>query len=67
MPSTPIRVTAGRVSDGLGLSWSGGQPPYTVQVRETLVGPWRDLLTTSATTVTIPVTNAASFFRIGGR
>jgi len=67
IPSTPIQVAASRLADGLGLTWSGGQPPYTVQVRDTLIAPWRDLLTTSATTASIPMTNGAAFFRIGGR
>ena len=66
-PATPIRVSAGLSAAGLGLTWSGGQAPYTVQVRETLVAPWRDLVTTSTTSATVPLTNTAAFFRIGGR
>lgn len=67
VPTTPIRVSAALSANGLGLTWSGGQAPYTVQVRETLVAPWRDLLTTSTTSATVPLTNTAAFFRIGGR
>ena len=67
VPTTPIRVSAVLSANGLGLSWSGGQGPYTVQVRDTLVAPWRDLITTGATTATVPLTNTAAFFRIGGR
>jgi hypothetical protein len=66
-PATPIRVSAGLSADGLGLTWSGGQAPYTVQVRETLIVPWRDLVTTSTTSATVPLTNTAAFFRIGGQ
>ncbi len=66
-PTTPIRVSAGLSANGLGLSWSGGQGPYTVQMRDTLAAPWRDLITTGATNTTVPLTNAAAFFRIGGR
>jgi hypothetical protein len=66
VPTTPIRVAVTLTGNTLGLSWSGGLPPYSVQVRSALDGPWQNLLTTNDLKTTVPVTNSATFFRISG-
>jgi hypothetical protein len=65
VPTSPIRLNVSLSGNALGLSWSGGQAPYTLQTRSALTGAWQNLLTTGATTVTVPLTNSAAFFRIG--
>ena len=64
-PTTPIRVTTSLSGNTLSLAWTGGKAPYTVQTRGTLNAPWKDLLQTSATSVTVSATNSAAFFRVG--
>jgi uncharacterized repeat protein (TIGR03803 family) len=59
------------VSQGtnLVLNWSGGQPPYSVQMATNLVSPaWQNLggLMTNTTLLVTP-TNAAAFYRIQGQ
>jgi hypothetical protein len=66
VPTTPIRVAVTLSGNTLGLSWTGGLPPYSVQVRSALDAPWQNLLTTNTLTAPIPVTNAAAFFRVSG-
>ena len=66
VPTTPIRVAVTLSGNTLGLSWTGGLPPYSVQVRSALDAPWQNLLTTNTLTTPIPVTNAAAFFRVSG-
>lgn len=66
IPTTPIRVAVTLSGNTLGLSWTGGLPPYTVQVRSALDAPWQNLLTTTTLMTTVPVTNSAAFFRISG-
>lgn len=66
VPTTPIRVAVTLTGNTLGLSWTGGLPPYSVQVRSALDGPWQNLLTTNDLKTTVPVTNSAAFFRISG-
>ena len=66
VPTTPIRVAVTLSGNTLGLSWTGGLPPYSVQVRSALDGPWQNLLTINTLTAPIPVTNAAAFFRVSG-
>jgi hypothetical protein len=66
VPTTPIRVAVTLSGNTLGLSWTGGLPPYSVQVRSALDAPWQNLLTINTLTAPIPVTNAAAFFRVSG-
>ena len=66
VPTTPIRVAVTLTGNTLGLSWTGGLPPYSVQVRGALDGPWQNLLTTNDLKTTVSVTNSAAFFRISG-
>jgi hypothetical protein len=66
VPTTPIRLAVTLSGNTLGLSWTGGLPPYSVQVRSALDAPWQNLLTTNTLTTPIPVTNSAAFFRVSG-
>ena len=63
-PSSPIRVAIAGAPTGVGLSWSGGSAPFQVQYRLLLDSPWQNLLSTSATNVTVPTTNSSSLFRV---
>ena len=63
-PSSPIRVAIAGAPTGVGLSWSGGSAPFQVQYRLLLDSPWQNLLSTSATNVTVPTTNGSSLFRV---
>ena len=46
------------------LSWVGGIPPYVIQSTSALPGNWSTLATTSAQSISVPVTNNQVFFRI---
>lgn len=65
-PTRPIRVSCVLSGNTLGLTWSGGSAPYTIQARGTLNAAWQNILTTGATAVAVPLTNSAAFFRITG-
>lgn len=66
----PVQLAAPVVRGGdLVLAWSGGQPPYRVQRRATLVaGTWENVgALTDATTATVPLAGAnAGFYRVAG-
>jgi hypothetical protein len=50
------------------LSWTGGTAPFVVQETATLpAGSWNSALTTNAQSVSLPMTNAAEYFRVQGQ
>jgi hypothetical protein len=50
------------------LTWTGGSPPFVVQQTDTVpAGLWSDIVTTSASSTSIPATNLTSFFRVKGQ
>ena len=51
------------------LTWAGGIAPYTVQMTPTLPGPpWQTVGgPTNATSLLVPATNTAAFYRILGQ
>jgi len=56
-----------RAGTNLNFSWGGGTGPYVLERTDTLpANPWVGMLTTSAQTVSIPMTNGKGFFRIRG-
>lgn len=56
-----------RAGTNLNFSWSGGTGPYVLERADALpANPWVGMLTTSAQTVSIPMTNGKGFFRIRG-
>ena len=60
-----IQVSLTRAGTNVIARWTGGTAPYVVQQTGTLpAASWSDLLTTSANSASLPVTNAASFFRV---
>src|SRR5262249_52436359 len=66
-PSLPpsIMIAAAASTNGLIMTWSGGSPPYQLQEKTSLSQTnWTDVLTTTNLSVTVPLTGAASFFRI---
>jgi hypothetical protein len=65
-PVSPIIVSVARQVGAVGLSWTGGAAPYKVQAQPGIGSPWADLLTTSATTATVPATNSATLLRVVG-
>ena len=63
-----ITVSIALTGTNANLSWAGGSPPYDVQWAGALpANPWHDLVTTSATSVNVPVTNITGFFRVIGQ
>lgn len=65
----PILLSANWQVNSLGLTWSGGTPPYQVQWTTNLANPvwqnWGAALTGNS--LTIPLTNDAAFYRIFGQ
>jgi hypothetical protein len=60
-----LAVTGGLNGTNLNLSWSGGAAPYVVQATSQLVTPaWVNVATSSIPAISLPMTNAAEFFRI---
>ena len=50
------------------LSWTGGTAPFVVQEAGALpAGSWSTVVTTNAQSVSLPMTNAAEFFRVQGQ
>lgn len=62
-----IQLTITRSGTNALVSWLGGNPPYVLQKTTALPGPWKDALTTSLQTVTLPLTNRAEFYRVRGQ
>ena len=63
--NVPVALQSSLVDGQLKLTWTGGTPPYTVQKRSSLSsGTWADETTTSATSVTLPVTADAQFYQV---
>ena len=63
--TTPITLTAGRDLGKVNLSWTGGTPPFVLQVKSGLEQTaWQDFLTLSDRTASLAPTNTAQFFRI---
>jgi hypothetical protein len=58
-------LTAQRDGTNIDLSWTGGTVPYVVQATSQLSSPaWGNVATSTTPAVSIPLTNAAQFFRI---
>jgi hypothetical protein len=69
LPGPPITATISAQGGNLLLSWTGGIPPYQVQVTTNLspVG-WQDFgSATSGTALVVVPTNAAAFYRVLGQ
>jgi hypothetical protein len=63
--SNVINLSVTRTGTNVNLNWIGGTPPFVVQRSATLpAGPWSDILTTGLQNVSVPMTNAAGYFRI---
>jgi hypothetical protein len=63
-----ISVSIALTGTNVNLSWMGGSPPYVVQWTGTLpANSWSDLMTTSANSTDIPITNTGGFFRVQGQ
>lgn len=65
----PIILAISMQANALSLNWTGGIPPYQIQICTNLVSPvWNDfgnLL--DATSLTITPTNAATYYRVNGQ
>jgi len=65
--STPIRETLSAQAGGLVLHWTGGVPPFRVQLATQLApANWRDLLTNAAPPVPIAPDNPSGYYRVLG-
>ena len=66
--SNVINLSVTRNGTNLNLSWTGGTPPFTMQRAGILpAGLWNDILTTSLQNASVPMTNAAGYFRVKGQ
>ena len=63
-PPAAINVAATLANGDVKLSWTGGTAPFLVQGATTLGGAWTDIVTTSASEVTIPAVGPAAFLRV---
>lgn len=60
-----VAVFINRTGTNVNFNWLGGTPPYVLQATPGLSpASWVNIATTSVQTVTLPLTNAAEFFRI---
>jgi hypothetical protein len=68
-PAAPIIANAMLQGTDLALSWSGGIPPFQVQQTTNLANTsWQNIGSpASSHALTIPATNNATYFRIGGQ
>jgi hypothetical protein len=63
-----INVSIARTGTNVNLSWTGGTVPFVVEKAGALpAGSWSDVVTTSLQNASVPMTNAAAFFRIQGQ
>ncbi len=63
-----INVSIGLTGTNVNLSWTGGLPPFVVQQTSTLpAGSWSDIVTTSANSTNLPISNTTGFFRVKGQ
>ncbi len=63
-----INVSIARTGTNVSLSWTGGTAPFVVERAGALpAGSWSDVVTTSLQNASVPMTNAAAFFRIQGQ
>lgn len=63
--ASPATLTSSKVVAGkLELTWTGGQPPFTVQSAPVLGGAWTTVTTGNERTASVPITGTAGFFRI---
>jgi uncharacterized repeat protein (TIGR03803 family) len=67
VPLPSVSITA--QGTNLVLNWSGGQPPYSVQMATDLASPaWQTIAgPMTSTTLLVTPTNAAAFYRIQGQ
>lgn len=66
-PPAAIMASAALVNGDVKLSWTGGTAPYLVQGATQLNGEWVDIVTTSASEVTIPAVGPVAFLRVQDR
>ena len=63
-----IQVSITRAGTNVSVSWTGGAAPYIVQRTSTLPAAlWSDIVTTSANSTNLPITNPMDFFRVQGQ
>ena len=68
MVTNVITVSILRSGTNVTVNWTGGVAPYTVQWASSLSPTtWSDVVTTSANSTNLPITNLAGFFRVGGQ
>ena len=61
-----INLSIGRAGTNVTLNWIGGSAPFVLEQSHTLPPVWSGVITTSATSVNVPLTNASEFFRVRG-
>jgi len=64
-----ITLTLARAGTNAAVSWSGGNPPFTIEKATNLAAQppaWTALLTTNGTNAQIPISASPQFFRVRG-
>jgi len=62
-----ISLSIVRSGTNVNFTWAGGLPPFVLQQSGALPGAWSSVVTTSTTSASVPMTNAAEFFRVQGQ
>lgn len=63
-----LSIQAARTNNLLSLTWTGGSPPFTVERTASLSVPdWNPVTNTTAHSISLPTTEAATFFRVRGQ
>ena len=63
----PMVLTIERHQAQVVLTWTGGTPPFDLQSTDAFQNPWNDVRKDVTPPVTLPLTGAASFYRILAR
>jgi hypothetical protein len=62
-----LNLTAASAPGGLVLTWAGGAPPYTIEMKTRLSdASWTPVLSTNVTSATVVIQDESGFFRVSG-
>ena len=62
-----ISLSIVRSGTNVNFTWVGGQPPFVLQQSGAPPSAWSSVVTTSTALASVPMTNAAEFFRVQGQ
>jgi hypothetical protein len=61
-----ITLSIARAGTNVNLNWTGGTAPFVIERKDSIPVSWSGVVTTAVPSATIPLTNAARFFRVRG-